>query len=44
MTPQTLLSDLISKTCDPTDIVLIVIGSYAVAMRHNRHGVDSIYR
>ncbi|KAH9937493.1 uncharacterized protein B0H18DRAFT_1081663 [Fomitopsis serialis] len=38
MTPQTLLSDLISKTCNPSDIILIVIdeahkgsGDYAYA-------------
>lgn len=29
MTPQTLLSDLISETCNPLDIILIVIGLYA---------------
>ena len=34
MTPQTLLSDFVSKTCDPTDIVLIVIGTYVLAMQH----------
>lgn len=30
MTPQTLMSDLTTESCDPRDIVLIVIGTHLV--------------
>lgn len=30
MTPQTLVNDLTKETCDPRDIILLVIGKYIV--------------